>query len=61
MTEYRHLSSWSEIVVAYALLTVGTNPNESLIMRERCRDAARELQQPLTADEIAASLSSVKA
>jgi hypothetical protein len=50
------LSTISEIAVAYALLTVGQNPDESKIMRLRCADAARELNHPLTAIEIEESI-----
>lgn len=50
------LSTISEIAVSYALLTVGTDKDESKIMRLRCADAARELGANVTANEIEKSL-----
>lgn len=50
------LSTISEIAISYALLTVGQNPEESKIMRLRAADAARELGQNITANEIEKSL-----
>jgi len=50
------LSSISEIAVGYALLTVGTDTDESKIMRLRVADAARELGMTVTANEIEKSI-----
>jgi hypothetical protein len=51
----------SEIAISYALLTVGLNPEESLIMRHRMADAALELGMQATAEAINETLHSVKA
>ena len=50
------LSTISEIAIGYSLLTVGTDTNESRIMRLRAADAARELGLEVTAGEIEKSL-----
>jgi len=50
------VSSISEICISYTLMTVGSDANESKIMRLRCADAARELNLTACANEIERSL-----
>ena len=55
------LDTRSEHVISYALLTVGTDRNESLTMRNYCADTLDSIGHPLSAEEVRQSLASVKA
>lgn len=55
------LSTMAEITIGYALLTVGTSPTESVILRQRCADALREMGHRDGAEQVENHLASVKA
>ena len=51
------LSTRSEMTIAYALTTTGTNRTESAIIRHLCADALDELRHPDGAEEVRRSIS----
>ena len=51
----------TEHVISYALLTVGTDRTESVVMRNYCADALDWIDHPQSAEEVRQSLQSVKA
>ena len=51
----------TEHVVSYALLTVGTDRNESVTMRSFCAEALDRIGHPQSAEEVRQSMHSVKA
>lgn len=54
------LSTGAELVIAYALTTVGTDRTESVTIRHQCANALDELRHPVGAEEVRQSLASVK-